>query len=104
VFRLLAVGMVTWIFGAGLNLVALTANGGLFPESAPGAHTGYVEAPHARLSWLGDWLPIGDLWFSPGDLFIYGGLAVVAVAWLSLVVYGIRTGKWRQYVRHLSQE
>lgn len=100
-FRLLATGLVTWLIGNAMNVAALLANQGRFPEFAPGSYQGYVDAQVARLPWLGDWLPVGRFWFSPGDLFIYGGLSVVAVAWVRLIAYGLRTGRWHVFVRDI---
>lgn len=99
--RTLSLGFITLLIGTGSNLAALVANGGHFPEFAPGTYPGYIDAHRANLAWLGDWLPIGRFWFSPGDFFIYGGLALVAVAWVMLIRYGLRTGRWSHYIRDL---
>lgn len=96
--RLISTGMLTWIAGATLNFSALLANGWLFPEWAPGSYAGYINAEAARLAWLGDWINIGYLWFSPGDFLIFGGLAVMLMGWSGLLLYGIRTGRWQKPV------
>ena len=102
--RLLSLGFMTLLVGMGSNLAAQLANEGHFPEFAPGTYPGYVDAHRANLAWLGDWMPIGNYWFSPGDFFIYGGLALVAVAWVMLIRYGLRTGRWSHYIRDLQDE
>lgn len=99
--RLISTGMLTWIGGAAINFSALLANGWLFPEWAPGSYAGYIDAEVARLAWLGDWINIGHLWFSPGDWLIFGGLAVMLTGWGQLLRYGFRTGRWNEPVAEL---
>jgi hypothetical protein len=88
-----------WLVGTGaaLNLVVVLANGGRMPVAhdlaARGSHLlidrGSIGqyalmGPHTNLSWLGDWLALpGPLaavpeWYSPGDLVVALGIAVVA--------------------------
>lgn len=92
--RLLSAGMLIWLPGALMNLAALVANQGLFPEHAPGSYPGYINAEEANLAWLGDWIQVGHYWFSPGDTLIFVGLAVVLGAWSGLVWHGFSTGDW----------
>lgn len=84
--------------GAALNLVVVLANGGRMPVAhelaAHGSHLlidrGFVGqyilmGPHTNLNWLADWValpgPLGALVreaYSPGDLVVALGIAVVA--------------------------
>ena len=84
----------TVVIGAGglLNLVAISANGGVMPASpsalrasgwtpAPGHFANSAAVADPRLPWLGDvfatpsWLPVHSV-FSLGDIVIVAGIAV----------------------------
>ena len=89
--RIPGVWLVT--IGAVLNLVVVAANGGHMPVSVElarnqlggiliqrgtiGQYT--LTGPDTRLGWLGDWLSLGinSQAYSPGDLLIAMGLALV---------------------------
>jgi hypothetical protein len=81
-----------WIvaIGAALNLLVVVANGARMPVAAELAgslvnrgHIGQYEVmgPGTNLGWLGDWIgvpgPLGGA-YSPGDVIIAIGIAVVA--------------------------
>ncbi|HYG60114.1 MAG TPA: hypothetical protein VD902_18765 [Symbiobacteriaceae bacterium] len=91
-------GAGVWVLGAVLNQVARQANGGLFPEFAPGTFPGYINAADARLAWLGDWLSVSHYWLSIGDLFLFAGLTVLVGTLGKLISIGLRTKRWRDAI------
>jgi len=83
-------GVWVVMVGSALNLIVVIANGARMPVSAALApnlvargHAGQyaVMGPGTRLDWLGDWIgipgPLGGA-YSPGDLCIGLGIAIVA--------------------------
>lgn len=91
--RLAGIWLVT--AGAALNLVVIAANGGRMPVApelagmlVQGGHLGQytLMTPDTHLNWLADWIvlpgPLAQLVreaYSPGDLIVAVGIAVVIV-------------------------
>lgn len=68
----LAVGLAA--IGLALNLVVILANGGM-PARIAVDEISDADRPHyhpigptTRLAWLSDWIPVGSLLISPGDV------------------------------------
>jgi hypothetical protein len=89
-------GVPVLAFGAALNVLAITVNGGVMPASASALRISGVDLKagfdnsaalaHAHLAFLGDIIPVPGPWplgnvLSVGDLIIFiGGLIVLHVA------------------------
>jgi Family of unknown function (DUF5317) len=86
------VGVPVVALGAGLNLLAITINGGVMPASATALRiSGIAERAgfdnstalaHAHLAFLGDIIPVPGPWpignvLSSGDLIIFSGAFIV---------------------------
>lgn len=90
-------GVVFVAVGAGLNLAAIAANGGVMPASAaawrtaglPASANGFDNShviPGAHLAWLGDVFAVPKGWpfanvFSVGDVIVVVALGYFAHAW-----------------------
>jgi hypothetical protein len=81
-------GMPLLAFGAGLNVLAISANGGVMPASASALRIAGIDTSdgfansaavaHPHLLWLGDVIPVPGPWpignvLSVGDLLIFAG-------------------------------
>lgn len=67
------------VLGIALNVIVILLNGGMpvsanldeFPEEQRKRFSAMDET--TRLAWLGDWIPVGRLLISPGDIFLVVG-------------------------------
>jgi hypothetical protein len=81
-------GMPVLALGAGLNVMAIAANGGVMPASASALRVAGIDVTdgfansaavaHPHLLWLGDVIPVPGPWpignvLSVGDLVIFAG-------------------------------
>jgi hypothetical protein len=91
---LIWVPLASYLFGAALNAIVMTANQGLMPVQIPGGvfidfarmddfrHVTMTSASH--LKFLADWISTGNAKASIGDLFI----------WACDLVFPFCTGAW----------
>jgi len=94
---LIVVPVVIDYFGAFLNQLVIATNRGTFPVLAPNCtiKTSFMEVhtcmtPDSHLKFLADWISLGNIVASPGDLLLWLADAIQGpcfYVWLAVILF-----------------